>query len=171
MVDGVLRLALADCWRDVSNAGGSVGFPFPPVHDAQVLPVLDALIASLSETRRVLVAGVGGELAGWLVLAGNTSRVTAHWAKVQRVQSALAFRGCGMGRSLMAEVERVARHELGLQHLYLELRSGLGLEAFYELCGWRRIGVWPRALYVSDEDYRDEVLMMLELRCPAEPSV
>lgn len=164
-----MRQSLADCWRDVSNAGGAVGFPFPPVHDEQVLSVLDALVASLNETRRILVADVGGELAGWLVLAGNTSRVTAHWAKVQRVQTALAFRGRGMGLALMAEVERLACRDLGLQHLYLELRSGLGLEAFYERCGWCRIGVWPRALYVSDEDYRDEVLMMLELRRPAEP--
>jgi hypothetical protein len=59
----------------------------------------------------------------------------------------------------MAEVERSARDDLHLKHLHLEVRGGMGLEGFYESCGWREIGRWPKALCVGGEDLLDEVLM------------
>lgn len=34
---------LVACWREVSNAGGAVGFPFMPVSDEQVLPAVEAM--------------------------------------------------------------------------------------------------------------------------------
>jgi len=54
-----LRQELIDCWITVSNAGGAVGFPFPPVGTAIVSPVADELIASLSPDRRLLIAVAG----------------------------------------------------------------------------------------------------------------
>jgi hypothetical protein len=30
MVSRIVLQQLLECWRDVSNAGGAVGFPFPP---------------------------------------------------------------------------------------------------------------------------------------------
>lgn len=64
---------------------------------------------------------------------------------------------------MMAEVASAAREDSGLEQLHLELRSGLGLEAFYESLGWQEIGRWPSALRLREED-RDEVLMFLPLR-------
>jgi predicted GNAT family N-acyltransferase len=113
---------------------------------------------------RLLLATAEESLAGWLLLVGNTSELTAHWGRVLRVQTAIAHRGTGIGRSMMTEVSRAARDDLGLQQLHLELRSGLGLESFYGACGWREIGRWPAALRLSGDDYRDEVLMVLELQ-------
>jgi GNAT superfamily N-acetyltransferase len=165
MVDARARHQLLSCWRDVSNAGGAVGFPFLPVEDAQVLPAVDAMVDSLDPlVSRLLLATVGESLAGWLLLAGNTAKVTAHWARVLRVQTAIAHRGTGIGRSMLTEVSRAARDDLGLQQLHLELRGGLGLESFYGACGWREVGRWPAALRLSGDDYRDEVLMVLELQ-------
>ncbi len=40
MVTRELRAELAACWREVANAGGAVGFPFPPVSDDQVRAAL-----------------------------------------------------------------------------------------------------------------------------------
>ncbi len=165
MVEPSTRDELVACWRDVSNAGGAVGFPFLPVDDEHVRPVVDALVASLDPTlNRLLVATVGETMAGWLVLAGNERRVARHWATVLRVQTSLAHRGTGVGRAMMTEVARAACDDLGLEQLHLELRSGVGLESFYESSGWRVIGAWPAALRIGDRDYRDEVLMVLELR-------
>lgn len=159
-----MREALVACWREVSNAGGAVGFPFPPVADDEVRPALDALVESLdSQLDRLLLATVDGDVAGWLLLAGNSSPLTAHWANVMRVQTALAYRSTGVGRALMAEVARASRQDFGLDHLHLELRAGLGLEGFYEALGWRQIGRWPAALRLPEED-QDEVLMFLLLR-------
>ena len=164
-VDQATFDALLACWRDVSNAGGAVGFAQLPVTAEQVRPVLAALVRSLDPaTTRLLCASVEGRLAGWLVLAGHSDPVTAHWARVARVQTSLAYRGVGIGAALMAEVARCARADLGLSHLRLELRGGMGLERFYAPLGWREIGRWPEALRVGPDDVRDEVLMHLPLR-------
>jgi len=163
-VDDDLRQALTTCWRDVSNAGGAVGFPFLPVTDDDVAPVLDEVVGGLHPTlRRVLVAEDGGTLAGWLVLTGNEHALRAHWARVNRVQTAVTHRGTGVGRLLMTEVARTARVDLGLAQLHLEVRAGMGTEPFYERLGWQVVGRWPRALRLSGDDLRDEILMYLDL--------
>jgi GNAT superfamily N-acetyltransferase len=165
MVDEVMRAQLLTCWRDVSNAGGAVGFPFLPVTTEQVRPAIEGLIESLDPSlNRILVAMVGQTLAGWLVLVGNADTLTAHWARVLRVQTALEHRGVGVGRALMCEVERAAGDDLHLKHLHLELRAGMGLERFYESCGWCEVGRWPEALCLGGNELRDEVLMHLPLR-------
>jgi GNAT superfamily N-acetyltransferase len=107
MVDKITRGQLIACWRDVSNAGGAVGFPIPPVTNEQVIPAIEALIGSLDPTlNRLLLATVDQALAGWLLLVGNADIVTAHWARVLRVQTTPEHRGTGVGRALMSEVER-----------------------------------------------------------------
>ncbi|WP_374199830.1 N-acetyltransferase family protein [Arthrobacter sp. SO5] len=107
-------------------------------------------------------------MAGWLLLAGNSSELTAHWARVLRVQTALDFRNCGVGRALMEEVARSATEDLALEQLRLEVRAGMGLEGLYQSCGWREIGRWPEALRLPGGD-RDEVLMALALKRNAGP--
>lgn len=164
-VTPTIRSALVDCWRDVSNAGGAVGFPFLPVDHDEVRRAVDFMVESLNpDLNRLLVATVDGELAGWLLLAGNHSKLTQHWAKVLRVQTALDHRGRGIGHALMDEVARAARDDFGLEQLHLELRGGLGLEEFYRRCGWHIIGRWPAALRLGPGDDRDEILMMRSLR-------
>jgi GNAT superfamily N-acetyltransferase len=133
MVEPRVRNQLLECWREVSNAGGAVGFPFPPVSDGQVLSSIDTMVRSLDQQEnRILLATVNGKLAGWLLLAGNSNELTAHWARVLRVQTALEFRNCGVGRALMEEVARAATEDLALEQLHLELRAGMGLEGFYQ---------------------------------------
>jgi predicted GNAT family N-acyltransferase len=113
--------------------------------------------------RRLLIATVDDALAGWLVLSGNDVPLTSHWAFVQRVQTALAVRGSGVGQALMGEASRAAAHELGLKSLHIEVRGGAGLEDFYESIGWTEVGRWPGSLRFGDDDYRDNVLMALSL--------
>ena len=121
------------------------------------------MVRSLDQhVNRILFATVDGKLAGWLFLAGNSNELTAHWARVLRVQTALEFRNRGVGRALMEEVARTATEDLALEQLHLELRAGMGLEGFYQSCGWREIGRWPAALRLPAGD-QDEVLMALAL--------
>ncbi|PYI69735.1 GNAT family N-acetyltransferase [Arthrobacter livingstonensis] len=171
MVGPVVREQILECWRDVSNAGGAVGFPFPPVSGDQVLCSIESMVQSLENpASQLLLASIEGELAGWLLLAGNSNELTAHWARVLRVQTALGFRKCGVGRALMGEVARAATEDLALDQLHLELRSGLGLEDFYMSCGWQEVGRWPAALRLPEGD-RDEVLMALSLPRTVETTV
>lgn len=164
LIDQRLRQQIVDCWRDVSNAGGAVGFPYPPVSQDHVRPYVDSMISSMeSANARILVALDGEKLAGWLLLSANSFPLTAHWALVQRVQTDLAFRSQGIGKALMQEVARFAAEDLGLRQLRLDLRSGLGLEEFYGSLGWKEVGRWPDG-FLPPEGFRDEVLMQLELR-------
>jgi len=163
--DPAVRDQLVACWRDVSNAGGAVGFPFLPVDDEHVRPAVDILVESLGpRANRLLLVHVDEALAGWLLLVCTTNRLTAHWGRVLRVQTALDHRGRGVGRVLMDEVRRAARDDVGLEQLHLELRAGLGLESFYQALGWQEVGRWPNALRLTEADRRDEVLMFLPLR-------
>ncbi len=155
---------LAICWREVSNAGGAVGFPFPPVELNEVLARTKELVSSLDPIlKRLLIATIDDNMAGWLVLSGNGHPLTSHWALVERVQTDLAFRGVGVGRALMEEVSRAAAVDLGLKSLHIEVRGGAGLESFYTSLGWTEVGRWPGSLRFGEGDYRDNVLMALSL--------
>lgn len=166
-VDAALRAQLLRCWVEVSNAGGAVGFPFPPVDAAQVRPVLSALLDGLEpKGTHLLVAVEDGRLLGWLTLVLSEAPLVRHWARVMRVQTALAARGQGVGAALVREAARSGA-ALGLEHLVIEVRGGTGLEGFYARLGWQEFGRHPRALRLSEQDVRDEVLMRLPLRPPA----
>ena len=160
------RADLAACWREVVNAGGAVGFAEQaPVSDDDVTPVVDQMVAGLdARLGRLLVATRGSALLGWLLLTGNADPVVAHWGRVTRLQTAPAARGTGVARALLTELHRSARDDLGLESLRLEVRGGMGLEAFYARFGWVEVGAWPRALRFSRHGVRDEVLMARDLR-------
>ena len=70
MVNARTRRQLLSCWRDVSNAGGAVGFPFLPVEDAQVLPAVDAMVDSLNPLVNRLLLATRGRIAGRLAALG-----------------------------------------------------------------------------------------------------
>jgi GNAT superfamily N-acetyltransferase len=161
-----LRRELTTCWRDVANAGGAVGFAEEvPVTEDDVAPAVDEIVAGLDpRLSRLLVAMRDGDLAGWLLLTGNADPVVAHWGRVTRLQTALPARGSGVARALMTELHRSARDDLGLDSLRLEVRGGMGLEAFYERFGWVVVGAWPGALQFTRHGRRDEVLMAGDLR-------
>jgi GNAT superfamily N-acetyltransferase len=155
---------IARSWQEVSNAGGAVGFPFPPVELDEVLARTKQMVSSLDPLlKRLLIATIDDDLAGWLVLSGNNAPLTSHWATVERVQTDLAFRGTGVGREIMEEVSRAAAEDLRLKSLHIEVRGGAGLEGFYESLGWIEVGRWPGSLRFGGDDYRDIVLMYLWL--------
>ena len=162
-VDARMQAQLRECWHEVSNAGGAVGFPVLPVSEEDVQVAVHSVVRSLRcPENRLLVATVDRGLAGWLFLAGNPGPVTAHWARVSRLQTGLAFRGTGIGSSLLAEAARAGVQDFGLEQLHLEARGGMGLENFYLARGWQEVGRRRAALRLPDGDC-DEVLMSLSL--------
>lgn len=158
-----LRCQLIDCWIAVINSGGAAGFPFPPVQDDDVAPVTDKLLGRLHpQHSRLITARLGDGLAGWVVLSRDPYRLVGHWGTVHHLQTHPEFRGRGVGSTLMRELRKIARDELGLEQLHLAPRGEEGLEDFYSRLGWREVGRWPGALRLTPDDTRDEVLMLLD---------
>ncbi|MFF0578452.1 GNAT family N-acetyltransferase [Streptosporangium saharense] len=155
---------LVECWTEVSNAGGAVGF-VPPVTAAEVrelaLPTFarcgvdgpDHLVAGFDET---------GRLACWLVLADAGSHLRAHWRWVLRVMVHPKHQGAGYGAHLMRAAEEAARG-LGIEALHLTVRGGTGTEGFYARFGYTEVGRIPGAIRLVPGDDRDEIYMVLRL--------
>ena len=157
-----LTAQLITCWKDVTNNGGAVGFPFPPVTTEHVAAVAEQLIADLDpDHSRLLLAISNDTLLGWLSLTRQPVRVVRHWGIIQRVQTHPDHRGKGIGTALMNRIRQIARDEMGLEQLHLAARGGEGLEHYYSRLGWKEIGRWPDALRFEHGD-RDEILMILK---------
>ena len=69
------------------------------------------------------------------------------------------LQGTGAGRILLEGLQGLAA-ELGLEHLTLGVRAGLGIEGFYERFGYTIVGRHPDAIRVSRGDDRDELIMV-----------
>jgi GNAT superfamily N-acetyltransferase len=151
-----LRTALLECWTDVVNAGGAVGF-VAPVTQKDVEPRLDATLDGVREGRDALcVLEVDGEPSGFAVLVSNDIPIRQHWCTVHRVQVHPSHQGQGLGRVLMEGVHDIARRR-GWEFLQLSVRDGTGTEAFYARFGYAEVGRFPGALRLAAGDDRDEI--------------
>ncbi|MBR7672184.1 GNAT family N-acetyltransferase [Streptomyces daliensis] len=159
-----LRDGVCALWADVTNAGGAVGF-VPPVTADDVRPELLKHLLAMEQGRTRLLAAYDeeGAVAGTVFMSFNTHRLKRHWLWLYTVMVSPSRQGRGEGRELMAAAEEAARGMDGIEAVHLTLRGGLGLERFYASCGYKEVGRIPGALKVSDDDYRDEVVMLLPL--------
>jgi len=161
-VDDALRTALLDCWTDVVNAGGAVGF-VPPVTRDDVAPRLDATLAPVRAGGDTLcLLEVDGAPAGFAFLVLDGSPLKQHWCTVHRVQVHPTHQRAGLGRALMQGVHDIARRR-GLEFLQLSVRGGTGTEAFYAGLGYTEVGRFPGALRLAPGDDREELWMRLTL--------
>jgi len=157
-----LRADLLDTWIAATDAGGAVGFTAPaPVE--LVAEALDGALGRVSAGLDLLgVLHNGERYVGMGLLATRGSAVQPHWRTVKRLMVHPQYQGNGAGRMLM-EGLRGSAVDLGLEQLQLTIRDGLGLEKSYEPLGYRIVGRHPRAVRVAADDYRDEIMMVLDL--------
>ena len=161
-LDPGLRADLLDTWIAATDAGGAVGFT-PPAPVELVAETLDEALGRVAAGLDLLgVLHTGERYAGMGLLVDRGSALQAHWRTVLRVMVHPQHQGNGAGRALM-EGLRGSAVDLGLEQLQLTIRDGLGLEQFYEPLGYRAVGRHPRAVRVADHDYRDEIMLVLDL--------
>ena len=161
-LDPGLRADLLDTWIAATDAGGAVGFT-PPAPLELVAETLDEALGRVAAGLDLLgVLHTGERYAGMGLLVDRGSALQAHWRTVLRVMVHPQHQGNGAGRVLM-EGLRGSAVDLGLEQLQLTIRDGLGLEQFYEPLGYRVVGRHPRAVRVAKHDYRDEIMLALDL--------
>ena len=157
-----LRAQLLDLWVRVTDAGGAVGF-VAPADPAAVARLLDTSLARVSSGEHVLGVIRRDQTAvgvGFLVSGGSPLR--AHWRTVLRLMVDPELQGTGAGRILLEGLHGLA-DQIGLDHLMLTVRGGLGIEGFYERLGYTVVGRHPRAIRVAAGDDRDEIIMVRAL--------
>ncbi|MFI1020947.1 GNAT family N-acetyltransferase [Streptomyces olivaceus] len=159
-----LRDGVLDLWTDVSNAGGAVAF-VPPVTREEVRPALVKHLVGMAEggTRLLVGHDEQGRVAATAFLVLNTHRLMTHWLWLYTVMVHPRHQGRGYGRDLMAAAADAARTVGGVEAIRLTCRGGLGLERFYESCGYKEVGRVPAAIRVAPGDDRDDVFMLLPL--------
>lgn len=158
-----LRAELVAVWVAATNAGGALGLVAPTtVAQAEVLagPTWRRLQDGLDV---LLVARVGGRLAGWCVLEGRGGPLSPHWRTVKRLQVHPDLQGRGHGSRLLAAARDTARRR-GWEALHLTVRGGTGTERFYAAAGYREVGRLPGALRLATGDDRDEIHMWCDLQ-------
>jgi GNAT superfamily N-acetyltransferase len=133
--------AFLELLRDSVDSGASIGFLAPlPTEEAREF--WRAARAELSDGRVLLGAYVDGKLVGSVQLAPVDKPNGRHRAEVQKLIVLRAFRGRGIGKALMAAVERKAG-ELGRWLLVLDTVPRQPAEKLYERLGYVRAGVVP----------------------------
>ncbi|MDX2972164.1 GNAT family N-acetyltransferase [Kribbella solani] len=173
-LDPGVRADLLDTWVAATNAGGAVGYT-PPAPVEQIAENLDGALGRIASGTDLLGVlhtasdsapphhpGQVERYAGMGMLVSRGSALNAHWRTVLRVMVHPEYQGNGAGRMLM-EGLRGSAVDLGLEQLQLTVRGGLGLENFYGPLGYRVVGAHPRAVRVAPDDYRDEVMLVLDL--------
>ena len=155
---------LAHILRDCVGEGASVGFVAPFSQDESRAYWLDRVAAPhAAGGKLVLIATLGGDVAGTAQLDLDSMPSKRHHAEVSKVLVGPAFRRAGVGRALMREIERRAAEE-GRWLLTLDT-AGDAAEALYRALGYSLAGAIPNyARKAFEEGYEATQLMYKDLR-------
>lgn len=105
----------------------------------------------------LLLAVIDDSVAGYLMVRGDSSERTKHRAYIAMGVHE-AYRGEGVGRTLLTEVEKWAQ-EKGISRLELTVLAGNSIAIhLYEKLGYEREGIKRQSLKINDA-YEDEFFM------------
>ena len=154
--------AFLELLRDAVDAGASVGY-LAPLADNDGWAFWRAVKSELAEGRVLLAAYVDGRLVGSVQLATVPKPNGRHRAEVQKLLVLREFRGRGIGKALMAAVEKKAK-ELGRWLLVLDTVPAQPAEKLYERIGYRRAGVVPDYAEKSGGGFEPTVIFYKKLQ-------
>src|SRR5215467_722356 len=156
---GELGALLNACVHD----GASVNFVLPHTQaDSEAFWIKKVLPQARDGGLAVLVARQGGGIAGSVQLDHDTPPNQVHRAEVRKLLVHPDFRRLGIGKALMAEVERVAG-KLGRSLITLDTRTGDKAEPLYLSLGYTAAGVIPGYCRDPFEDRLDATTIMYKV--------
>ncbi|MEU5823028.1 GNAT family N-acetyltransferase [Streptomyces sp. NPDC047803] len=133
---------LAALLVETVEGGSSVGF-LAPLDRAAAAEWWRARAASVEAGQlEVWIARDGERIAGTIALVRAPLPNARHRAEVAKLMVRPSARGRGLGRELLAAVERAAAEE-GLTLLVLDTESGSPAERLYRAAGWTECGSVP----------------------------
>ena len=155
---------LAQILHACVHEGASIGFVMPFEKSQALAYWLDRVAPPHAAGGKiVLIATLGGEIAGTAQLDLDSMPSKRHHAEVSKVLVDPSFRRAGVGRALMQEIERRAATE-GRWLLTLDT-AGDGAEALYRSLGYEIAGAIPNyARNAFEESYEATRLMYKDLR-------
>jgi ribosomal protein S18 acetylase RimI-like enzyme len=150
---------LAEILRACVHEGASLGFVAPMGRDEARAYWLNRVApAHAAGGKIVLIAAVGGEIAGTAQLDLDSMPSKRHHAEVSKVLVDPGLRRAGVGSALMGEVERRAAAE-GRWLLTLDT-AGDAAEALYRSFGYTLAGSIPNYARDAFEDRYDATRLM-----------
>ena len=155
---------LAQILHACVHEGASIGFVVPFEQSEARAYWLERVAAPhAAGSKLVLVATLGGAIAGTAQLDLDSMPSKRHHAEVSKVLVDPAFRRAGVARTLMQEIERHAAKE-GRWLLTLDT-AGDAAEALYRSLGYSLAGAIPNyARNAFEESYDATRLMYKDLR-------
>jgi acetyltransferase len=133
---------LVELLQDAVNGGASIGWTqVPSTKDARNYWT-EVLEAAGRGERALFVATDNHVCAGAVQLSLATLPNARHRGVVQKLMVHSGFRRRGIGRALMASLEKAALAR-GLTLLVLDVISGAAAEQLYRKSGWRQVGTIP----------------------------
>ena len=161
-LDGLID-GLAHAFRETVNGGSPLGY-LPPLslevareYWISVRPELE------SGARLLLVALRDAAVVGSAQLSLSQRANSPHRATVEKVFTAPAMRGRGVGTALMLAAESVALQN-GRTLLQLNTRHGQAAQRWYEALGYHLVGVIPGWTIGPGGERYDHVEMYKELK-------
>jgi ribosomal protein S18 acetylase RimI-like enzyme len=150
---------LAQILHSCVHEGASIGFimPFDP-SKARAYWLERVAAPHAAGAKLVLVATLGGEIAGTAQLDLDSMPSKRHHAEVSKVLVDPGFRRAGVARALMREIEQHAVRE-GRWLLTLDT-AGDAAEALYRSLGYSLAGAIPNYARNAFEDSYDATRLM-----------
>ncbi|MDF6022513.1 GNAT family N-acetyltransferase [Streptomyces sp. JH34] len=133
---------LAALMIEAVEGGASVGFLAPLDRAVAATWWRERAAAVDAESQQVWIARDDGQVAGTIGLVRTALPNARHRAEVAKLMVRPSARGRGIGRALLAAVERSAAAE-GLSLLVLDTETGSDAERLYRSAGWTPCGSVP----------------------------
>jgi ribosomal protein S18 acetylase RimI-like enzyme len=150
---------LAQILQACVHEGASIGFVMPfERSEARAYWQNRVVRPHAAGAKLLLVATLGGDVAGTAQLDLDSMPSKRHHAEVSKVLVDPGFRRAGIGRALMQEIERQAARE-GRWLLTLDT-AGDAAEALYRSLGYRLAGAIPNYARNAFEDSYDATRLM-----------